>query len=187
MKDRIPVNTTVPLEILDRRIEQAHKRREWIILAMKLAVTLVVVYLLVGMLFGVAVVQGNSMYPNFKTGDMVLFSRLYRECEVGDVILFREDDGRELIKRVVAVAGDEVDIDDESGTLYVNGVPQEDLPVFYATVTHDSDVSFPLVVGENEVFVLGDNRTISRDSRDIGTISCDKITGKAFWCGGSVL
>lgn len=81
-----------------------------------------------------------------------------------------------LVKRVIGVAGDEIDIKD--GYVYVNGEKLEENYVKGTTLAEQ--IQFPLVVDEGKLFVLGDNREVSSDSREFGLIECNQVEGKAF-------
>jgi signal peptidase I len=125
-------------------------------------------------------VDGQSMEPSFHDGDYVIVNRLaYRNGEYkrGDVVVFpypldREDD---FIKRVIGLPGDRIAI--QGGDVYVNGeVIQED---YLAEPTFGNEPEF--VVPEGHVYVMGDNRNDSSDSRVWGALSEDEIIGKAIF------
>ena len=82
-------------------------------------------------------------------------------------------------KNVVAVAGDTVNI--QGGEVYVNGEKVEIKDAIGATERKDGEVTYPLTVGDKEVFVLGDNREVSKDSREFGLLKTDDIKGKIIW------
>ena len=138
------------------------------------------------LLFRMVIVDGSSMYPTLWHGDwlLVLSGTFYQEPEYGDVIVACKDsfnDGEAIIKRVIATEGQKVDIDFEAGIVYVDDVAlQEDYT--YTLTTNPEGVMFPLVVDENSLFVMGDNREGSMDSRDpqIGLIDRREILGKAL-------
>lgn len=133
------------------------------------------------------IVQQQSMEPNFHAGDYLLTSRqayrFFGDPERGDVIVFRsellDDEGNEkcLIKRVIGLPGDVVEI--KSGYVYVNG---EEINEPYMKEQGISGEMDAVTVPENELFVMGDNRGVSEDSRSarVGTISEDTIVGKVF-------
>ena len=127
-------------------------------------------------------VPSESMVPTLEVGDRFLANKfIYRmsEPERGDVIVFRSVEGgdEDLVKRIVAVAGDEVSV--ENGVLRVNGEPQDEP---YTNKGFPDDGSFfgPTRVPEGEVFVMGDNRANSRDSRFFGPVPLENIEGEAF-------
>lgn len=94
------------------------------------------------------------------------------------------DDGEEYVKRIVAVAGDTVNI--QNGRIYVNGEELVTEQAIGETNAKSDDITYPLVVDDKQVFVLGDNREISRDSREIGTVKIDDIKGRIVWYMGKI-
>jgi signal peptidase I len=126
-------------------------------------------------------IPSESMLPTLEVGDRLFVDKFiyrFREPEVGDMVVFdglETDD--ELIKRVVAVAGDRVKVRD--GVLRVNGeFPEE--PYARAVLFPDGSDFGPTRLQEGEVFVMGDNRGNSRDSRFFGPVPLENIEGEAF-------
>jgi len=143
-----------------------------------LFVTGLVTYLALGFVLGVSRIRGASMEPNLRSGDIAVFYRL-GGYEAGDIVILRPDGKSEyLIKRVIATAGDTIDIDETTGHLRLNGRILEERYVFTGTYIRPDDVAFPVVIPEDSVFLLGDNRPESKDSREFGAIRMDQITGK---------
>lgn len=137
-----------------------------------------IVTLLYGV-FSVTVVDGDSMNPTLSHGERILVTRGYSAPVRGDVISFRatEESGRtvRVLKRVVAVQGDTVEV--RGDVAYVNGSLSEVAP---RARIGDRPMRFgPLIVPEGHVFVLGDNRPISLDSRFIGPVPMDSVIGRA--------
>ena len=129
-------------------------------------------------------VHGTSMFPTLNNGDKVLVSDLFYEPSRGDIVVFKKDsydDNKALVKRVVAVAGDVVNIDVERGVVYVNG---EALEEDYIDVLTTTKIDFigPQTVPDNCLFVMGDNRNASTDSRDkrIGMVDKRLVIGKVL-------
>ena len=144
------------------------------------------VILIFSLLFRVIVVSGPSMNNTLVDGDWLLLlgNVLYSEPKKGDIIVASKDsfdNGAPIIKRVIATAGETVDIDFEAGIVYVNGLALEE-PYTLTPTNLREGVSFPLTVDEGCIFVMGDNRNISKDSRsnDIGLIDCREVLGKAM-------
>ncbi len=128
-------------------------------------------------------IPSQSMVPTLEVGDRVFVNKFgYRfwEPERGDIIVFRSVEGEEedLIKRVVAVPGDEVAV--RQGVLDVNGEPQEESYVNDGR-SRDRSSYGPTKVSEGEVFAMGDNRGNSRDSRFFGPVPTENIEGEAFF------
>ena len=129
-------------------------------------------------------VHGTSMFPTLNNGDKVLVSDLFYEPARGDIVVFKKDsydDNKALVKRVVAVAGDVVNIDFEKGVVYVNG---EALEEDYIDVLTTTKIDFigPQTVPDNCLFVMGDNRNAATDSRDkrIGMVDKRLVIGKVL-------
>jgi signal peptidase I len=126
-------------------------------------------------------IPSESMVPTLEVGDRVFVNKfIYRftEPERGDIVVFESVNGGEedLIKRVVGVPGDEVEV--RSGTLLVNGEPQNEP---YLNRENPDDSFFgPSRLSEGEVFVMGDNRANSADSRVFGPLPVENIEGEAF-------
>lgn len=143
-----------------------------------------VVYML---FFRVVVVVGPSMYNTLVDGDrLVLLNNLvYREPKQGDIIVASKEsfeNGECIVKRVIATEGQTVDIDFTAGVVYVDGVALDE-EYTYTPTTLAEGMIFPLTVDEGKVFVLGDNRDSSKDSRNpqIGLIDEREILGKAIF------
>lgn len=148
---------------------------------------LMIMMLLFLLVFRIIVVSGDSMFSTLWDGDyLLLLSNLfYQEPEQGDIVVISKesyDNGAPIVKRVIATEGQTVDIDFAAGVVYVDDVALEEDYINNLT-TDDRGVSFPLVVDENCIFVLGDNRSVSLDSRSplIGQIDQREILGKAIF------
>ena len=148
---------------------------------------LVVIVLVFLLIFRVVVVSGGSMKQTLIHGDYLLLLNnvFYSEPKQGDIVVISKDsykDGEPLIKRLIATEGQWVDIDFEAGIVYVNGNPLDE-PYVNTPTNLDEGISFPLMVEEDCVFVLGDNRNESKDSRslEIGQVDKREILGKAIF------
>ena len=146
--------------------------------------------------FRIAVVNGESMMDTLYHGDWVLLlnGMIASDPKQGDIIVISKSsfkDGEPIIKRVIATEGQTVDIDFENGIVKVDGEILNEPYIKELTHNHFPGVEFPLTVEEGCVFVMGDNRNNSRDSRypTIGQIDCREIIGKAIfllWPGNKV-
>jgi signal peptidase I len=123
----------------------------------------------------------ESMVPTLEVGDRVLVSKLiylFSGPQRGDVIVFESpDEDIDLVKRVVGVPGDNVKV--VRGSLYVNGERWEEAYLNYELPDKESAYG-PITVPEGHIFVMGDNRADSADSRYIGPVPLDYLVGKAF-------
>ena len=147
---------------------------------------LLVVMLLFLVVFRVILVTGDSMFATLWDGDyLLLVSEVFcGDPEPGDIVVISKqsfDEGKPIVKRVIATEGQTVDIDFESGTVYVDGKALRE-PYIHNETTNEEGTEFPLTVAENCIFVLGDNRAVSLDSRSpqIGQIDRREVLGKAL-------
>ncbi len=168
-----------------------------------LEMTLITVFcaiLLFTYVLQVAVVQGSSMEPTLLNEDKLLVLQLCAAPAHGDIVIINSDQaalmgeqgelyfeeglGKCIVKRVIAVGGQELDIDFESGIVSLDGQPLEEDYVNALTTVPKTGGAFayPLVVPEGYLFVMGDNRSISKDSRyaDVGLIDEDLVEGKVL-------
>lgn len=129
-------------------------------------------------------VKGTSMYPTLNNQDKMLVSDLFYKPKVGDVVVFTKDEydpDKALVKRVIATEGQEINIDFDLGIVYVDGQAIEEDYINELTTTK-LDFIGPQTVPEGCVFVMGDNRNMSTDSRksEIGMVDNRLIIGKVY-------
>lgn len=148
---------------------------------------LTVVVLLFTFCVRFVVVSGESMYNTLYDGDYLLLieSSLCGDFEQGDIVVAALDrfrDGAPIVKRVIATEHQTVDIDFDAGIVYVDGVALEEEYTFTPTNLSEG-TQFPLVVEQGCLFLMGDNRNDSRDSRDsiIGQVDEREILGRAVF------
>lgn len=124
-------------------------------------------------------IYGESMAPTLNEGEIVICAK-WAEPEHGQLCAFRYGD-RILIKRVIAMEGDTVDMDD-AGNMYVNGTLLDEPYVMEKSIGR-ADISLPMTVPEGAYFVAGDSRTVSLDSRcsAVGCIQEEKIIGRILF------
>lgn len=139
------------------------------------------------LLFRTVSVIGSSMLPTLQNNDRIILSAACLKPERGDVVVTCQPAASDvipdvLVKRVVATEGQTVDIDFEKGAVYVDGEALDE-PYVNAPTYAREDFDSPVVVPENSVFVMGDNRNGSTDSRDgrVGFIRNDYILGRALF------
>ena len=136
--------------------------------------------------FKIVVVSGTSMKNTLLDGDYLLLisSAFYHNPQYGDIIVASKEsyeNGAPIVKRVIATEGQTVDIDFDNGVVYVDGAALDE-PYVSSSMSY-LGVSFPLVVETGCLFVMGDNRFISEDSRSprIGQIDRREVLGKAIF------
>ncbi len=155
---------------------------EWMQALVCSVLAVVVLFTFVVRLIGV---DGHSMLPTLQDGDrmLVLTSVLYHDYKYGDVVVLRKDSflKEPIVKRVIATAGQTVDIDFDSGTVYVDSTPLREDYINELTFLEEG-TEFPLTVPEGQIFVMGDNRNRSSDSRDsnLGTVDTRYVIGRAI-------
>ena len=129
-------------------------------------------------------VVGTSMNPTLNNSDKMLVSGLFYKPKVGDVVVFKKDEynpNKALVKRVIAIEGQEINIDFDKGIVYIDGQPIQEDYIAELTKTKEDFIG-PKTVPEGCVFVMGDNRNMSTDSRktEIGMVDTRLILGKAY-------
>ncbi len=149
--------------------------RDLLLLLLKAGLLAAVLSLMFLFVFGVVRSSDLSMAPAVKDGDLVLYYRLDQDYVQGDVTVLETADQTQ-IRRVVAVAGDTVDILPEGG-LIVNGAFQQEQEIYEATWRYDQGIQFPVTLQEGEIFLLGDSRENSTDSRIYGPVRAEDTKG----------
>ena len=156
---------------------------EWV---QALVCSVLVVVMLFTFVIRMIGVDGHSMVPTLQDGDrlLVLNSMLYDDYKYGDIVVLRKSSflSEPIVKRVIATEGQTVDIDFSTGSVYVDGVLLKEDYINELTFTEEG-TEFPLTVPEGSIFVMGDNRNHSNDSRDsrLGTVDTRYVIGKAVF------
>lgn len=158
-------------------VQETSVAQDIVQLLLKIAFIVLAVFLIFTFLYGIVRINDVSMKPAIKDGDLVIYYRLDKRFISGDVAVF-EDDGRTTTGRVVAVAGDTVDI--TKNGLKINGAEQISQDIYYDTTQFKDGVDFPVTVGNGQVFILGDNRPQASDSRIYGCIDIKDVKGKVI-------
>lgn len=163
--------------VADRAAELRRRDRRALWLLFPLLAVFLVSYLVFVVVFQVATVSGPSMLPTLRTGDVMLVTKGSSGAVRGDVVLIEERDSQgseELVKRIVGVGGDTIEVRD--GVAYVNGAREEGHPGVYT----DPGTFGPVTVPAGSVFVMGDERAVSIDSRSFGPVPTDAVIGRVF-------
>ncbi len=157
---------------------------EWIQCVIVALICCVLIFVFVARVIDVV---GNSMVPTLEWYDKVIITRLAGDYERGDIVVLRKDTylDEPIIKRIIAVEGQTIDIDFENGIVYVDGEALDEPYINELTYEAEDFESYeqPLVIPEGCVFVMGDNRNNSTDSRreTIGCVDTRYIMGKVIF------
>lgn len=130
-------------------------------------------------LFRVVQVDGDSMTNTLQHGDSLLLNSMFYTPERGDIVVINYHDEEPLIKRVIAVGGDRIRIDNETGVVYLNDKPLDE-PYVRGGLTPSLGFEEELTVPQGYVFAMGDNRPESKDSRLLGAFSLDEVMGEVI-------
>ena len=167
--------------------EDMEKRKNTLAYLRDLISMIAGIMLLFSLCFRVVIVSGPSMKDTLHHGDLliVMGDLFYNAPEIGDVVVVSKstfDNGKPIIKRVIAQEGQTVDIDFDSGIVFVDGRALSEPYCLTPTNLYEG-VDFPITVPDGCVFVMGDNRNESKDSRspDIGMVDTREIIGRAVF------
>lgn len=171
--------TTAVAEEPQKSFNWKKEALDWFV---SIALALIIALLIRRYVFTLVKVDGLSMNPTLTHGDTLFARRIMYKPAVGDIIIFRPTNSPETpyVKRVIALEGQTVDIDQSTGGVTVDGVLYDE-PYILEPIYRMGDTEFPFTVPEDSVFVLGDNRNNSHDSRDsdVGAVPIKSIIGKA--------
>ncbi|MDH5163669.1 signal peptidase I [Heyndrickxia oleronia] len=152
-------------------------KREWISW-IRFVLIIVILYGAIHYTIGIKIVSGDSMNPTIQDRDLVVVSKLFFTPERGDIIVVKDPEGFDIVKRVIGLPNDHVRIKD--GIVYINQQVLDEPYIIGQSMDIDE-----VVVGTDSYFIMGDNRTPgeSLDSRDpsIGTISKEQIVGEKLF------
>ena len=168
---------------LQKEVDRVHYRRDFSRVMVNTIYSLVVVaavaVLVAVLLLPILRIYGHAMNDTLDEGDIVV-SLKGSDFKTGDIIAFYYNN-KILIKRVIGKAGDWVDID-QDGNVYVNGVMVEE-PYLEEKAFGECNIELPYQVPESKVFVMGDNRSVSVDSRNtaVGCVAEEQIVGKVVY------
>lgn len=174
MTDHTKIST--PIEVIRRRRMQLLTTRGYVSLGLRVVVIILAVWLIFSNVFLITQCNDLGMFPAIEGGDLIFAYRLQKEYAKGDVVIYTVD-GTRYLGRIAARATDIVMLDD-SGNLVVNGTTQGG-EIMYPTYAKEG-IRYPLTIPADALFILGDYRTQTQDSRDFGPIPLDDIEGKVI-------
>ena len=169
--------------VIARRREKALVRSGYRDLLIRILVLAAAVWLILTYGFLITQCSGQEMYPSIKDGDLCIIFRqatfrlMKQQYAAGDIVAYRVD-GKRHFGRVVAIGGDTVQMDD-TGSILVNGVTEGE-DILYPTYGRGDDLVTLNIVQKNTLYVLGDYRTNTQDSRDFGPIPMESVEGKVI-------
>ena len=156
--------------------EAAMAEIRWFLI--RLAAMVLLIWVLFGLVFGVAPMKNDDMMPRISAGDLMFYYRLDHSYGSGDVVVLKKD-GKQYTGRIVAHGGDTVEITEEEG-LSINGSMVLEDEIYYATPRYEEGPDYPVTLAADEVFVLCDYREGAKDSRYYGPVNNNEIKGKVI-------
>ena len=177
-----PEQTDEQLKKAEKKMKRADRSvRSYQSFLIRLAVLILIIWVLFFFIIGVVRMPSTDMYPRVDAGDLLVYYRLDKDVKAQDIIVIEktvpEMEGRQrIVSRVIAVAGDKVEITDGNQVI-VNGNVLVESNIFYPTPRYEGFVEYPLVLKEGECFVLSDSRNGGMDSRFFGPVKKDEIKG----------
>lgn len=151
--------------------------RELLLLLIKIAAIACAFLLIFTFIFGMYRNLDPEMSPAVADGDLVIFYRLDKNYVAQDTLVLVFE-GKKQVRRVVATAGDTVDITEDG--LIINGAVQQEPDIYFSTLPYKDGIRFPLTLKEGQIFVLGDHRTKATDSRVYGVVETGDTLGKVM-------
>lgn len=153
MKKEIKWN---PDEILEAKLYKLHHRREFRQALIECVALAGIVYVLLHYIIGITFVSGRSMEPTLVDGELVIFYRLDQEYQKGDIVIIRQEDNTQFVRRIIACGNERVE-------------------------TIEEGVEVPFEIPSESYFVLGDNQADFIDSRTFGAVRKEEIVGRVFF------
>ncbi len=174
----IPAEPQTPEQVIAARRHALANRSTVTAFLGRLVAFLLLLFVIFGLVFGLAPMKNDDMSPRISAGDLMLYYRLQREWHTQDVVVLKKD-GVTYTARIVAQGGDTVEITDNA-ELKVNGSLVLENDIYYSTPKYDDSVSYPVTLGADEFFVLCDYREGAKDSRYFGPVQRSELKGKVI-------
>ncbi len=167
-----------PEEAILQRRRRIADREEIVSFLTRLAGLAALLWVLLGLVFGITPMKNDDMKPRISAGDLMLYYRLENTWHAEDVVVFMKD-GEQYTGRIIGKGGDTVEIT-EDAQVVVNGSYVAESDIYYATPQYESEVSYPVSLAEDELFILCDYRQGARDSRYFGAVKLSEVKGKVI-------
>lgn len=182
------INNDIIEETFEEEIDEPKKGvlREILDWLICIVVAVAIALVIRNYVFTLVNVSGHSMDPTLNDRDVLYVNRFMYEPEIGDIIVFKPKNSPDTpyVKRVIALEGQVVEFDYDTGSVIVDGeVYDEDYILEPIDALHFGNMTYPFTVPEDHIFALGDNRNNSSDSRltSVGAVSEESIIGKAIF------
>jgi len=174
-KKRTPLT---PEQVIQQRRQQLFDKADIHSFLIRLALMVIIFYVLFGLIFGITPMKDNDMMPRMGSGDLLLYYRLENNVHIQDVFVY-EKDGEQHVGRVVAQGGDKVDIS-PNDELKLNDSLIWESDIFYSTPQYKDGIKFPVTLEEGQYFILCDYREGGKDSRYFGPVTKEELKGKVI-------
>ncbi len=150
---------------------------EWV---QAIAVAVVLALIINQFVFAMVQVEGGSMLPTLESKERLVVTKLFYQPKAQDIVVIKSHAlGKHIIKRIIALPGDTIDLRPETGDVLVNGELLDEPYIQEKLRSAGTVYNFPIEVPEDYVFVMGDNRNNSQDSRTLGMVAFEDIVGRA--------
>lgn len=174
-KEKVSIS---PERSIKRKRQKALDRRDVHSFLARLIGLILFIFLLFYVVFRIIPVPNDDMRPTLRARDLQLVYRYPSQLWNNDVVVYNAGE-KTRTGRIVARPGDSVEITEDE-QLKVNGSIVSEGDIYYSTPAYDSDVTYPLTLGENEYFILSDYREGAKDSRQFGPVNRNQIIGKVL-------
>ncbi|MBE7010341.1 MAG: signal peptidase I [Ruminococcaceae bacterium] len=170
--------------IAETIVEEATEKTSWLQEVYEwtqaIAVAVVLALIINQFVFAMVQVEGTSMVPTLQDKERLVITKLFYKPKAKDIVVVKSHAlGKHIIKRVIAVPGDVIDLDAQTGDVMVNGEVQNEPYIKEKLRGIGTKNQYPLEIPEGYVFVMGDNRNNSQDSRNLGLIAFEDVVGRA--------